>query len=178
METNTKIVAGAFVAYLLLQFSRPNGTTPTNPDMEETFFFPPVDNSQIRSDSWGGGHFGDSRDGGKRRHNGLDLIVQKGQAVYCPIDCYVTRNTTVYPSDPDWKGIVLRGINEYEGIEVKIFYMESVVMKNDFIPKGQLIGFAQAISERYSPEMIDHIHLEIRDNKQLVDPMDYLFPTA
>lgn len=186
-NTGTKVFFAAVAAYLLLNLET-EGSSPDNTNNmqnDNSLLFPPVDNPKVRSDSEGGGLFHDKR--GSRKHNGLDLIVYEGQPIYCPFDCYVTRNTTVYGKvDPQWKGIVLRGINQFANTEIKIFYFTPFVKNGDFIPRGQYIGDAQAISKRFNPNMIDHIHVEIRintiegvkDSGQLVDPIDYIFPSA
>lgn len=187
-NTGTKVFLAALAAYLLFNLDT-GEDSPDNPNnmQNDPLFFPPVDGAKVRSDTWGGGLFGDSRDSGKRSHNGTDLIVYEGQSIYCPFPSKVERNTLVYGnSDPRWKGIVLRGIGEFKGMEVKIFYMTSVVLDGDFLSAGQYIGDAQAISIKFSPNMIDHIHFELRinviegvkDSGQLVDPIDYLFPSA
>ena len=63
--------------------------------------FAPVLNSlQIRSDSYGDGHFGASRDGGARDHEGIDLVVVPGEVVYSPMDAVVV-NRSVYPYSSD-----------------------------------------------------------------------------
>lgn len=189
-NTGTKVFFAALAAYLLFNIDSEGEASPDNPNPmsnDNSLFFPPVDNPQIRSDSEGGGGFGDRRDGGKRKHKGLDIIVFKGQSIYCPFNCYVERNTTVYGKvDPQWKGIVLRGINQFQNVEVKIFYIKPIVLDGAFVARGQYIGDAQAISERFNPNMIDHAHIEIRinsikgikDSGQLVDPFNYFFPVV
>lgn len=126
---------------------------------------------RIRKDAAGDGHFGTGRVG--HRHQGVDLLVIEGEPVYSPVDGIFDRRAVPYPTAPEWKGLVLRG----EGYHVKIFYMVPV----DFSPgqpvkRGQLIGHAQAISEKYGgAPMKDHIHVEVRKmDGTLLDPATVL----
>jgi hypothetical protein len=134
-------------------------------------FFPIVQPIQkMRNDTRGDGYFGASR--GRRMHNGLDIITVPHSAVYCPIEGIMKR--VAYPygtggSNERWTGCVIDGIGPYRGYEVKIFYMEPFLM-GEFVYPNDIIGKAQAISDKYSPDMIDHLHVEVRYHNQLIDP--------
>lgn len=126
---------------------------------------------RIRVDGAGNGNFGTGRKGHK--HQGVDLLVIEGEPVYSPVDGIFDRHAVPYPTAPEWRGVVLKG----EGFHVKVFYIEPV----DFTPgqpvkRGQLIGHAQAISEKYGgAPMRDHIHVEVRKvDGTLVDPATVL----
>lgn len=125
----------------------------------------------LRKDSLGSGWFAASRSGGKRKHNGMDFVCEKGEPVLSPIDGKVTRGTQVYKDDKVYRGIVIQGSNGYE---VKIFYMTMTVAPGESIQKGQVIGVCQAISEKYSPKMKNHLHLELRIDGKLKNPAYYI----
>jgi murein DD-endopeptidase MepM/ murein hydrolase activator NlpD len=125
---------------------------------------------KMRNDRKGDGHFGASR--GRRRHNGLDIEVLPGHAVYCPIEGIMKR--VAYPygrsrRNGKWLGCAIEGTGLYRGYEVKIFYMHPFLLGEDVYP-NDIIGKAQAISKRYSRAMTDHLHVEVRYKGQLVDP--------
>lgn len=126
---------------------------------------------RIRKDAVGDGSFGSGRVG--HRHQGVDLLVIEGEPIYSPVDGIFDRRAVPYPTAPEWKGVVLKG----EGYHVKVFYMTPV----DFTPgqpvkRGQLIGHAQAISDKYGgAPMKDHIHVEVRKmDGTLLDPATVL----
>ena len=125
---------------------------------------------KIRNDSQGDGFFGASR--GRRRHNGIDILVTSGSAVYCPIEGVMFRMAYPYGTtrgNDQWEGCVIVGVGDYKGYEVKIFYMRPFVM-GDYLFPGDIIGVAQDISRKYNPAMMDHLHVEVRRNGVLLDP--------
>lgn len=144
--------------------------SPTGPHIPPTFF-PVVQPAQkMRNDTRGDGHFGASR--GRRVHNGLDIITTPNSAVYCPIEGIMKRMAYPYGTgrrNIEWTGCVIDGVGIYRGYEVKIFYMQPFLM-GEFVYPNEIIGKAQAISKKYSPAMIDHLHVEVRYKGQLVDP--------
>ena len=144
--------------------------SPPGPHITPTFF-PIVQPAQkMRNDTRGDGHFGASR--GRRIHNGLDIITTANSAVYCPIEGIMKRMAYPYGMsrrNVQWTGCVIDGVGAYRGYEVKIFYMQPFLI-GEFVYPNDIIGKSQAISKKYSPAMIDHLHIEIRYKGQLVDP--------
>lgn len=125
----------------------------------------------IRNDTAGYGHYHASR--GNRLHQGVDLVVVPGAPVRSPINGTVTREARPYPGE-SWSGIVIEGEG---GLQVKIFYMRptpGIIGRQ--VRTGDLLGTAQAISLRYTPNMIDHVHVEYLLNGRNVDPTPFLFP--
>lgn len=134
-------------------------------------FFPVTSPYQkIRNDSQGKGFFGASR--GRRTHNGLDILVSPGNAVYCPIEGVMLRMAYPYGTsrgNKQWEGCAIVGVGDYQGYEVKIFYMRPFYIGDHLFP-GDIIGIAQDISRKYSPAMMDHLHVEVRRDGVLIDP--------
>lgn len=114
------------------------------------------------SDRWGFGTYGASRSKTvkgklvKYRHGGVDYICIPRQGVVSPIDGKVTRIARPYAAKT-FSGLEIRGFR----IRIKMFYLdplETIVGKT--VKKGQLIGHAQDISEKY-PGITPHVHLQI-----------------
>lgn len=113
--------------------------------------------NKIRSDGYGQGRFGASRDGGKRKHNGLDLVVTTGETIYSPIAGKVVRYSNPYPNDSRYTGLHIQN-GEYL---VKMWYLTPTVKPGQEIDRGQAIGKAQKISTKYGAGMVDHVHIEV-----------------
>ena len=131
----------------------------------------------IRSDSWGNGNFGSSR--GDRQHQGVDIEVFEGETIYSPIPGKINRVAYPYANDSNWQGIEILGAGEWQGYSVKMFYIspdKSLLGKS--VDRGAPIGKAQAISKKYSPEMQDHVHVELRQGATLIDPTQYIIQTS
>ncbi len=111
---------------------------------------------KIRSDSQGDGHYGASR--GTRKHRGVDYECIPSQIVYAPISGKITRRVQVYKDSKKWVGIEIAG----RRMTIKLFYVTTDPIRiGTDVKCGEPVGLAQDISERYSPEMIPHVHCEI-----------------
>jgi hypothetical protein len=109
-------------------------------------------------DKWGGGFFGASRDGGKRKHEGADFISETGQQVVMPLDGTIVRVARPYADDNRYSGCLIR-TPEYP--EVKMFYFEPLQgLIGKKAKRGCVIGFAQNVAARY-PRITNHVHLEV-----------------
>lgn len=127
----------------------------------------------VRVDPKGDGHFGSKRSG--HTHQGTDFLVNEGDGVDSPIDGRIVRYGYAYRDSATYRNIVIRG----EGVEIKIMYarLMSGVNVGDTVKRGEQIGVAQAVSQRYGgPPMRDHIHVEARRiaGDQLMNP-EHLF---
>ncbi|MGB0670907.1 MAG: peptidoglycan DD-metalloendopeptidase family protein [Rhodospirillales bacterium] len=139
----------------------------------------PLTDMKVRDrDAFGSGHFGASRDGGKRRHQGIDLIVQPGEPVFSPASGIYLRPARPYAKDKRYSGMVIQAD---DGAEVKMFYLAPL----DELDRGvrlraglTLIGHAQDISARYPDRgrgpMTPHIHLQIRRQGRFMDPLSLI----
>lgn len=126
----------------------------------------------LRTDSVGEGFFGASR--GNRTHEGIDLLVNPGQAVHSPIPGTLARYATPYSTDSRFSGVLIEGKDEFEGYAVKIFYISPTVKPGTTLSENTVVGRAQAISMKYGSNTLDHVHVEIRKDGQLIDPATLL----
>ena len=133
----------------------------------------------IRSDSAGDGRFNARRDGGRRRHDGVDIAVHEGEAVRSPIDGIFQRVAFPYSGDGTYGGMLIVGAD----VEVKMFYLRpDNRLMGQRVAKGQVVGWAQNIGNKYNDpkrpwqeQMHAHIHYEIvRVNPLLVLDLDVI----
>lgn len=129
-----------------------------------------VDNQKSRiSDAWGSGQFGAQRNKGERTHNGLDIVVKSGDKIYAPFRGTIIREAVPYKNDKSYRGIVVKGLGEWAGFEIKIFYTEGLLSGE--VKKGDVIGTAQDLTIKY-PKITNHIHVEVTKNNQRIDPFE------
>jgi len=124
----------------------------------------------VRNDGAGGGYFGAPR--GNRFHTGIDWLTFKGESIKCPWDT-ATFIRVIYPyaDDLSWKGGVYEVRDKGDKYFSIIYYMNPIQGYGRF-RKGEIIGTAQDITERYeNPDMQAHIHVE------LFKPFNYLSKT-
>ena len=119
----------------------------------------------IRNDSVGSGRYGAKR--GSRRHQGIDFCCAPGQEVKAPVAGVVTRVAFPYAGDRKYLGLELQG----EHCKAKLFYCRpkswNIIGKR--VAAGEVIGIAQDVSDKYGPDCIPHVHLEM-----VVDPALFL----
>jgi murein DD-endopeptidase MepM/ murein hydrolase activator NlpD len=118
-------------------------------------------------DSYGDGEFGARRDGGERRHEGVDYAADPGQPVEAPMSGYVTRIGYAYPGDTRYEYVEID--NPALGYSTRVFYVDPQVREGQAVRMGQSIGTAHSLQPRY-PGITDHVHLEIaRANGRRLD---------
>jgi RHS repeat-associated protein len=112
-------------------------------------------------DGYGCGHDGARRDGGRRSHAGNDYIAEPGQPVVSPTDGSVVRPSNPYRNDPSYTGLLIRGA---DGNTLQLWYLTPLLgIVGDAVVRGQEIGTAQNLQDKYGPGMTNHIHLRITD---------------
>lgn len=120
----------------------------------------PVPNPTIRGrDAKGEGHFGAARDGGRRKHLGVDLIAAHGTSVMSSVSGTVSRLGWAYAGDPHYRYVE---VTTPAGQVVRHFYVFPLVQVNEAVEAGKTrLGTVQDLTRRY-PGITNHLHLEIR----------------
>jgi len=122
--------------------------------------------SRVR-DSFGSGQPGAPR--GSHLHKGIDVVTRPMQRILSPIDGDVIREAFPYPDDPAMRGILIRGVGDHAGFEVKLFYVLGLFSGRT--KAGGLIGHAQDLTTKY-PGITNHVHLEVFRNRLQIDPRE------
>ncbi len=157
---------------LLLFFPFIASALPSKGKRKNSFgFYEITGNDKMRNDQKGKGHFKASR--GSKKHNGIDLLVEKNQFVKAPFNGEITRIFTVYANDSKYKGFEIVGSAENSNMKIKIMYANPILNNGSFFYGGDNIGIAQSISEKYGSEMKDHLHIEVYKNDILENPDIY-----
>jgi murein DD-endopeptidase MepM/ murein hydrolase activator NlpD len=131
---------------------------------------PPTELGSRQRDAWGAGSYGASRDGGKRKHTGLDILSSSGFPVGAPVSGVISRLGQVYEGDTALK---LVEIKVSDGCVVSVFYVDPSVKEGDQIERGQEIGQAQSLDKRY-PGISNHVHLAVKSGAEFVDPTRFV----
>ena len=125
-------------------------------------------------DRWGAGHYGASRDSGKRKHLGIDIINHVNEAVCAYEAGTVTKIGYPYNQDGSKKAF-------YRYIEItctdntrqRYFYIEPLVQIEQVVSKGDILGSAQDLGIVY-PGIVQHVHFSIIENGKRIDPTGWL----
>lgn len=124
-------------------------------------FANPTGKALRTTDAYGCGSFGASRDGGVRRHEGVDFRADAGQPLVAPISGYVTKIGFAYPGDETLKFVEIS--NPALHYEARVFYIDPHVAVGQTVHVGQPIGVHHTLERKYPDGMTDHVHLEIFD---------------
>jgi len=114
-------------------------------------------------DAYGEGEFGASRDGGSRRHEGVDYMAEAGQDVVAPISGYITRIGCAYAGDQALKFVEVS--NPALRYVVRVFYVNPKVEVGEAVEMGRPIGTAHSLQKKYPGGMTNHVHLEVMDKR-------------
>jgi murein DD-endopeptidase MepM/ murein hydrolase activator NlpD len=114
-------------------------------------------------DTYGEGEFGARRDGGSRRHEGVDYVARAGQPVAAPISGYVTKIGYAYSGDQNLKFVEIT--NPALRVAARVFYVNPKVEVGQPVAMGRPIGTARSLQRKYPGGMTDHVHLEIFDRR-------------
>jgi len=130
-------------------------------------------------DAWGGGSFGAPRAGKENGHPGVDCVGEPGNRIVIPIVGAVSHIGIAYPGEL-LGSIHIKGVGLYDGWRVKLFYVEAVMPRHAVLGQGMPVGVLQdrsALARKRNPKrgpMINHVHLGLWIDGELVDPTEYL----
>ncbi|XP_016347500.1 leukocyte cell-derived chemotaxin-2-like [Sinocyclocheilus anshuiensis] len=114
---------------------------------------------------YGCGNYGASRGGGKRKHEGLDIVCADGATVYAPFDVKLNGKAAPYKKN----NAINDGINlSGEGLCFKLFYVKPDSYSGT-LTKGQKIGTLLPMQNVY-PGITSHVHVQMCDKS---DPTKY-----
>jgi hypothetical protein len=133
----------------------------------------PTHNLIRGEDAYGSGQFGAARDGGKRKHHGVDYIATAGDWVEAPIAGVVTKYGFAYRKDSDLRYIEIK--NAETGMTAKVLYVDATVADGATVAAGEILGTAQDLAERYPAGITNHVHVELINGQGvLLDPATFL----
>ena len=124
-------------------------------------------------DHWGEGSFNASRDGGSRKHEGIDLVAwPRTPVVAWTHGLKFVRLAPPYENDPRFSGVLFDIGN---GRQVKIFYVatEPHLAPGLILSRGDAIGTVQDLNMRYAG-ITPHVHFELWEGGVRIDPTPYL----
>ena len=166
--------AGAVTAPVAISqpSAAPAADTPAGVDLDEDGRYDlawPLTLGQRGEDAYGSGAFGASRDGGRRRHNGLDLVAPVGAPIRAPISGIVTRVGQAYSGEPELQFVEIT--SPTTRYSARVFYVGPSRAPGAQVTAGEIIGRAQDLGRRYASGMTNHVHVEFADRRGAVlDP--------
>ncbi len=122
----------------------------------------------IRNDSRGDGFFAAKRSG-NRVHNGIDLLADIGTPVLAARSGLVVEATS---SKGMGNYVILK---HYDGLTTIYGHLSSIdTRKGILVRQGEIIGKVGKTGNANHPDMLPHLHFEIRKNNIPQDPSGYL----
>lgn len=136
--------------------------------LKEPFFINPAPNRSgaihLRSDSYGKGYFGASRNGG-RTHKGIDVISPIGG----PILASKSGRVAVSGVDKGYGNYI--EIHHPDGYFTRYAHLSQMhARQGDWVQKGALIGLSGNSGNAKNPHIVPHLHFEIRLGTEAVNP--------
>lgn len=122
-------------------------------------FMNPTGRAERSHDAYGSGQFGASRDGGERRHEGVDYVSRAGQGVFAPMSGFVTRVGWAYAGDATLRTVEIT--NPALNYVARVLYVSPKVEVGQAVAMGDVIGHAQDLQSKYPGGMTNHVHLQI-----------------
>jgi murein DD-endopeptidase MepM/ murein hydrolase activator NlpD len=119
----------------------------------------PVDHALRGVDAYGSGAFGAVRDGGRRRHRGVDLVAAPGDPIRAPIAGTVTRLGAAYGGRNDLTYVEI--VNPTTRYRARLFYVGPSVALGRDVAAGEVVGRAQDLTTRFPDGMTNHVHVEL-----------------
>lgn len=136
----------------------------------------PVEGAMRSIDSYGSGAFGSLRDGGKRKHEGVDYVAAPGHITTAPIAGTVARIGYAYKKDTRLKYVEID--NTETGYSARVLYVDPTIVVGQTLVAGEAIGVVQDLSVKYPSGITNHVHVEIRDPAGVTLDSAFILPAA
>lgn len=148
-------------------------------NLKEPYFSSPSsissDTMAIRSDRFGKGYFGATRNGG-RIHAGIDLTMPVGSPVLA-----AKSGRVFFAGDDAGYGHYIE-LHHPDGLITRYAHLSEIqVHEGQWVTKGQGIGLSGRTGNAISPRITPHLHFEIRyknhplnPSQELLDPKIHL----
>jgi murein DD-endopeptidase MepM/ murein hydrolase activator NlpD len=136
----------------------------------------PVQGAMRSIDSYGSGAFGSVRDGGKRKHEGVDYVASPGQTAAAPISGTIVRIGYAYKKDTRLKFVEID--NAETGYSARVLYVSPTIAIGQQVAAGDVIGVVQDLSVKYPAGITNHVHVEIRDPSGVTLDSAFILPSA
>jgi murein DD-endopeptidase MepM/ murein hydrolase activator NlpD len=122
----------------------------------------------IRNDNRGDGIFGADRSG-SRFHQGIDLLAE----VETPV--FASRQGIVITAEKNHGMGNFVKIKHSQDIVTLYGHLSKIyVSKNQFVRQGEIIGCVGKTGNANYPDILPHLHFEVRKNGAYQDPLEYL----
>lgn len=132
-------------------------------------------------DSWGVGGYGSPRDGGKRKHLGLDFLGKPGDTIVATIGGRIDRLGHMYAGATEMRNIHIIGTSEYAHYSALLGYVTATASVDTDVQVGAAIGTLQDVAGYWAARrpshygaMKNHCHMSLRIDGTYVDPGHYL----
>jgi murein DD-endopeptidase MepM/ murein hydrolase activator NlpD len=144
-------------------------------EWKEPYFINPlkqdIDTLVIRNDDYGEGHFGAKRRGG-RRHNGIDILADMGSVV-----CAARSGEAICGDQPRGMGRYVKIIHP-NGFSTTYGHLKDWSIPHKVkVRQGQPIGLVGKTGNANIAAMHTHLHFEIRNGGEPVNPLSGLMET-
>ena len=101
-----------------------------------------------------------------RKHDGIDIAAQKGSTIYAAASGKVIFSGW----GPTGYGKMIIIKHKQKWVTVYAHNYKNLVKKNDRVKKGEKIALVGTTGRATGP----HLHFELRDNREPVNPLNYL----
>lgn len=134
----------------------------------EPYFSCPVEMQapgvRLRNDSYGSGHFGANRNGG-RTHQGLDFLALVGD----PVLAAKSGRVTFAGVDKGYGNLI--ELCHPDGLCTRYAHLSALkVSRGQWVPRGTVIGNCGKTGNAENTQILPHLHFEIRNKQTALNP--------
>lgn len=127
-----------------------------------------------KQDTWGSGAYNASRDGGKRRHLGIDYACLPDSVILAATAGVVTKIGFPYYDSVNTHKNHFKYVQVTTGLGyvIRYMYISPLVELGDSISKGTPLGISQDLRDVYIG-ITPHVHVGIKQGSIVIDPEEY-----